>query len=273
MAFHAGLSALDLLLLVLVLLLAWGFLAPRMHHANLRRRRRAILHELERELGSKVLTLVHGKAPVSLLGWPVYSVIDMDDSEAVLRGIRRAGDKPVDLVLHTPDGQYHAALQIARAFRNHKGRTRVFVPHVAMSGGTLIALGADEIIMDPDAVMGPVDPQVGDFLRGWHSAASWVKVARDKGSGAEDATLAMGDASSKLLEGTRRAVQELVEGKVKEPQRLLERLVEGGYAHGYPLSPREMQELGLPVSTKLPPRIHELMATYRGPRRASVEGA
>jgi ClpP class serine protease len=273
MALLGPLSAWDLVALLLLLGLAYAVIAPRWTMGRLRRRRREVLAALEREQGARVLTLVHGKAPLSLLGWPVYGIIDMDDAESVLRGIRRAGDRPIDLVLHTPGGQYHAALQIARALRHHKARTRVLVPHVAMSGGTLIALGADEIVMDPDAVMGPVDPQLGDLLRGWHSAASWVKVAQQKGAEADDGTLALADVSSKLLEGTRRAVLELVEGKVREPDRLLERLVDGGLAHGYPLSPREMRELGLPVRTDLPPKVHELLALYRGPRRGTVEGA
>ena len=37
----------------------------------------------------------------------------------------------------------------------------MFVPHYAMSGGTLIAMAAQEIIMDRNAVLGPVDPQIG----------------------------------------------------------------------------------------------------------------
>jgi ClpP class serine protease len=272
MALPADIGPWEALLALLAIAAVWAIAAPRLHAARFRRRRRALLEGWQRAHGAKVLTLVHGKAPVSLLGWPVYGMIDMDDAEQVLRGIRAARGKPVDLILHTPGGQYHASLQIARALRNHGARTRVFVPHVAMSGGTLIALGADEIVMDPDAVMGAVDPQVGDFVRGWHSAASWVKVAREKGKDADDATLAIGDVSAKLLDGTRRAVQELVEGKVKDPQRLLERLVDGGLAHAYPLSPREMQDLGLPVRTDLPAEVHKLLAMYRGPRRLSVEG-
>jgi ClpP class serine protease len=272
MALLGGLGVWDFVGLLVVVVLVWALAGPRLHAARLRKRRRGLREQLERAHGTRVLTLIHGKAPVSLLGFPFYSMIDVDDAEAVLRGIRGARDRPVDLVLHTPGGQYHAALQIARALRNHKAKTRVLVPHIAMSGGTLIALGADEVVMDPDAILGPVDPQIGDLLRGWHSAASWVRVVREKGKEAEDSTLALGDVSGKLLDGTRRAVLELVEGKVKDPARLVERLVEGGYAHGYPLGPKELQELGLQVRTDLPPQVHELMATYRGPRRASVEG-
>jgi ClpP class serine protease len=271
MALPGGLTGWDLVALLLVLALVWAIAVPQVRAASFRRRRRALLDALEREQGAKVLTLVHGKAPLSVLGWPMYSMIDMDDAEALLRGLRRAGDRPVSIILHTPGGQYHAALQVARALRRHKAKTRVLVPHMAMSGGTLIALGADEIVMDPDAVMGAVDPQVGDLVRGWHSAASWVKVAREKGKEADDATLALGDVSGKLLEGTRAAVRELVQGKVQDPEPLLQRLVDGGLAHAYPLSPQELQALGLPVRTDLPPKVHELLAMHRGPRRASVE--
>ena len=58
--------------------------------------------------------------------------------------------------------------QIARAVSKHKGRVTVFVPHYAMSGGTLIALAADEIVMCKHAVLGPVDPQLGQHPKcGW----------------------------------------------------------------------------------------------------------
>ncbi len=54
---------------------------------------------------------------------------------------------PLDLVLQTPGGLVLASLQIAQAIRDHRGKVTVFVPHYAMSGGTLIALAADEIAM------------------------------------------------------------------------------------------------------------------------------
>src|SRR3989441_11627501 len=70
-------------------------------------------------------------------------------------------EQPLDLILHTPGGLVLAAEQIAKALVEHKGKVTVFMPHYALSGGTLIALTADEVVMDPNAVIGPVDPQVG----------------------------------------------------------------------------------------------------------------
>ena len=90
--------------------------------------------------------------------------IDIDDSEDILRAIRLTDkNRLLDLILHTPGGLVLAASQIAKAIKRHPAKTTVFVPHYAMSGGTLIALAANEIVMDVNAVLGPIDPQLGDF--------------------------------------------------------------------------------------------------------------
>jgi hypothetical protein len=95
----------------------------------------------------------------------------------VLRAIRLTPpEQPIDIILHTPGGLVLAAEQIAKALVERKGKVTVFVPHYAMSGGTLIALAADEIVMDANAVLGPVDPQLGDM-----PAASIIKVVEAKG--------------------------------------------------------------------------------------------
>src|SRR5713101_8334467 len=131
-----------------------------------------LIAKIEHERGSRVILLVHRQEMMSFLGFPVYRYIDVNDSEEVLRAIHMTDrEVPIDIVLHTPGGLVLAALQIARAIHKHKGKVTAFVPHYAMSGGTLIALAADEIIMSEDAVLGPVDPQLGQY-----PAASILKV-------------------------------------------------------------------------------------------------
>ena len=121
-----------------------------------------MIENLQKQRGSRIITLIHRQETVSLLGIPVTRYIDIDDAEAILRAIRLTpADKPIDVILHTPGGLVLAASQIAKALKNHKGTVSVMVPHYAMSGGTLIALAADQIIMDPNAVLGPADPQIG----------------------------------------------------------------------------------------------------------------
>ena len=81
----------------------------------------------------------------------------MNDSEEVLRAIHLTDPAvPIDIVLHTPGGLVLASLQIARAIHKHQGQVTAFVPHYAMSGGTLIALAADEIVMSEYAVIVPL---------------------------------------------------------------------------------------------------------------------
>lgn len=98
-----------------------------------------------------------------------------------------------------------AAEQIAQALAAHKGKVTVFVPHYAMSGGTLLALAADAIVMDPNAVLGPVDPQLGEY-----PAASLVKLREwktpDKIS---DKMLVLSDISAKALVQVQRFVYAL----------------------------------------------------------------
>lgn len=134
----------------------------RQYHVNTMRLR--LLRNFEKTRGSRVISLIHRQESLSFLGIPLSRYIDIEDSEQVLRAIRlTSDDMPIDLILHTPGGLVLAAEQIAYALQRHPAKVTVFIPHYAMSGGTLIALAADEIIMDENAVLGPVDPQLGKY--------------------------------------------------------------------------------------------------------------
>src|SRR3981189_2643120 len=149
---------------------------PMLKQQMLEAMRARKISQLERERKSRVILLVHRQETMRLLGFPIARYIDINDSEDVLRAIQMTDDDvPLDLVLHTPGGLVLAALQIARAISNHKARVTVFVPHYAMSGGTLIALAADEIVMTRHSVLGPIDPQLGQS-----PAASLIKAVEQK---------------------------------------------------------------------------------------------
>ncbi|SNQ62948.1 SDH family Clp fold serine proteinase [Candidatus Methanoperedens nitratireducens] len=261
-----GLSTTDFLIVLGVIILLYLLIYPQWQVSAARRRRFSKIREMERKWGTKILTMIHRKEAISMFGIPVYQFIDVEDAQEVLRGIREAKDKPIDLIIHTPGGQLHASMQIARALKNHNVRTRVFVPHYSMSGGTIIALAATEIIMDKDASLGPVDPQVGDILRGVFPAPSWLHVASKKGLKAADTTLMMSDISEKALKFTKGMVNELLEGKFddrEKQEQVVEKLTGGEMIHSEMISAADAQALGLPVSTQLPPEIHEFMKYYR----------
>src|SRR5438128_1041508 len=153
-------------------------LQPLIKQRLLEASRRRLIALIERERKSRVVLLVHRQETMSLLGFPMFRYIDINDSEEVLRAIHLTDPEiPLDLILHTPGGLVLAATQIARAVSKRKGKVTVFVPHYAMSGGTLIALAADEVVMCAHAVLGPVDPQIGEY-----PAASIVRAARQNRS-------------------------------------------------------------------------------------------
>ena len=146
-----------------VLFLLFTLVWPRLRQQALDRARKRELSNLGVKRGSNVITLIHRQETLSLFGLPIARYIDIDDSEEVLRAIRLTPDEtPIDIIIHTPGGIALAATQIAYALDAHPAKKTVIVPHYAMSGGTLIAMAADEIMMDPHAVLGPVDPQLGD---------------------------------------------------------------------------------------------------------------
>ena len=221
---------------------------------------------LERKRGSRVILLVHRQETMRLLGFPVMRYIDVNDSEDVLRAIQMTdADVPLDIVLHTPGGLVLAALQIARAIRGHKGKVTVLVPHYAMSGGTLIALAADEIIMSPYAVLGPVDPQLGQY-----PGASLVKVVEQKPiNKVDDETLILADVSRKAIVQVKNASRELLMRHMAHDQAesLADKLATGTWTHDYPISAEEAARLGLSINTDIPKEVLELMTLYPQPMR------
>ncbi|MCX7628940.1 MAG: ATP-dependent Clp protease proteolytic subunit [Geminicoccaceae bacterium] len=222
--------------------------------------------QIEEQRGSRVILLVHRQETMSLLGFPLMRYINVNDSEEVLRAIHLTDPElPLDIVLHTPGGLVLAALQIARAIEAHKGKVTVFVPHHAMSGGTLIALAADEIVMCEHSVLGPIDPQIGGM-----PAASIVKVAESKPiAEVDDQTLVLADIGRKAIAQMEAAAASLLRRHMDEARarEVAAKLASGTWTHDYPISAREAKALGLPVSFAMPSEVLELMTLYPQPVR------
>jgi len=245
---------------------------PMLRQKLLETSRQRILARIERERNSRVILLVHRQETMNLLGFPLFRYIDIDDSEEVIRAIHMTDPEiPLDIVLHTPGGLVLAALQIARAIHTYPGKVTVFVPHYAMSGGTMIALSADEVIMDENAVLGPVDPQVGNF-----PAVSILKVLEDKpAKEIDDETMILADISRKAISQVKNTIIRLACCQYSEEKaaELAEKLASGIWTHDYPISFEEAQEMGLKVKSDMPEEIYKLMNLYpqARTRRPSVE--
>jgi ClpP class serine protease len=167
--------------------------------------RRRMLASIAHKRDATVITLIHRQETIALLGFPLMRHIDIDDSQSVLRAIRSTPPgRGIEIILHTPGGLVLAASQIAKALSDHEGRVVAVVPHYAMSGGTLIALAADEIVIDRHAALGPVDPQLGQY-----PAASLVAVSALPGEH-DDKTLILADVGRKALRQVEVLVTELL---------------------------------------------------------------
>lgn len=239
----------------------------------LENRRKWQIARLENARKSRVILLVHRQETMSFLGFPIMRYIDINDSEAILRVIHTTpDDTPIDLVLHTPGGMVIAATQIAMAVKAHKGKVTVFVPHFAMSGGTLIALGADEIVMSPHATLGPVDPQLGSAQGGAQPAASLLKVLEmKKPADIDDATIVLADQGQKAIAQVQKTATDLLTGTLPEDKakEVATTLSEGRWTHDHPLFPEDVRGLGLKVSTDMLEDVLDLLALYPQPTQAT----
>jgi ClpP class serine protease len=246
--------------------LIWIFFIVITLQPMLRQRMRVMLRQrkigqIQAQRGSRVITLVHRQETMRLLGFPLMRYIDMDDSEAVTRAIHQTDPgTPLDIVLHTPGGLVLAALQIARAIHRHPAKVTVFVPHLAMSGGTLIALAANEIVMCDHSVLGPIDPQIKEY-----PAASLLKVVKDKPiAEIDDETLILADIGGKATDQVRRACVGLLSDRMspEKAEELAQTLTSGRWTHDYPITAEEAITLGLKVNTQMPEDVLDLIALY-----------
>lgn len=242
----------------------------RQQHLEIMRLR--LIRRIEQARGSRLITLIHRQELINFLGFPLTRYINIEDSEQILRAIRLTpDDMPIDLVLHTPGGLVLAAEQIARALQKHPAPVTVFVPHYAMSGGTMIALAADKIVMDENAVLGPVDPQLGNW-----PAASIIAAVREKGvANVDDQTVIMADISAKAIRQVEGFITYLLADKLppEKASSVAHALCTGLWTHDYPIACEHLKELGLPVSNDMPKEIYHLMDLYPQPpqRRPSVQ--
>lgn len=221
--------------------------------------RRTILTALEKERNSKVITLMHRREPWTDVEEEAY--ITIEDSEFVLTQIRETPkNKSIDLILHTPGGLALAAEMISMALKYHPAPKTVMIPFYAMSGGTLIALAVDEIVMEKYSVLGPVDPQIAGL-----PAGSLISILERKSMDAiSDKTIILSDIAKMALENMQRFVIWLLSDKIKDKQKLesIARFLTGGYiTHDTPINFATAKELGLNVKEGISDKVYQLFTT------------
>ena len=231
-------------------------------------KREQAIRTIEKAHETRVITMIHRQERRSLFGFSVARHIDLEDAQTIIAAIKQTpASVPIDLILHTPGGLVLAAMQIARAVEAHPAKVTVYVPVYAMSGGTLIALAADEIVLGEFSVLGPIDPQILGF-----PAASIVR-ARDMKPVTEvmDLTLVLADVSEKALAQVKRGAVEIMTPRMDQAaaEALADKLAGGHWTHDYALTAGEAKSLGLPVKVGMPKEVLGLMKLYPQPVQQS----
>lgn len=122
-----------------------------MHAA--RYQRQALIREIQQVTDSQLICYVGG----------ITAPVDREDVRFFVDLLHNISPgQNIDLLLHTIGGDIDAAEKLITMVRKKAGtsRLRVIVPDYAKSAGTLMALGADRIIMSDTSELGPIDPQV-----------------------------------------------------------------------------------------------------------------
>ena len=256
---------------VIWILLALIALQPLLAGRWLAIKRAQAIRAIERSRRSRVITMIHRQEKRSLFGFSVARHIDLEDAQTIIGAIKETPkDLPIDLIIHTPGGLVLAAMQIARAVEAHPAKVTVLVPVYAMSGGTLIALAADEIVLGEFSVLGPIDPQIVGL-----PAASIVRARDSKPiEHVFDLTLVLADVSEKALAQVKRGAVELLTSHLDKAaaEALADKLAGGHWTHDYALTATEASALGLPISVAMPLEVIELMKLYPQPvQRSGVE--
>ena len=120
----------------------------------LRYQRQALIRALEKETNTNLLCYVAG----------TNAGISRDDTAGFVDMLYNVPQRdPVDLLLHTPGGDIDVAeklVALLHAKVGDQGMLRVIVPDFAKSAGTLMALGANKIVMSDSSELGTIDPQI-----------------------------------------------------------------------------------------------------------------
>lgn len=126
--------------------------------------RRRYLKALFDLTGRNVIVYYSGWLQKEDLARQGVSGFDISDSDkngfmAAIHGLDRS--KGLDLLVHTPGGDIAAVESLTDYLRSMFGNDiRVVIPQLAMSGGTIMALAADKIVMGKHSSLGPIDPQI-----------------------------------------------------------------------------------------------------------------
>jgi ATP-dependent protease ClpP protease subunit len=218
-------------------------------------KRKKLLKELEQQRDSKILVYT---SQVAL----EYS--DIPDIYERLRDIGKV--KVLEVFLNSPGGDIDAAYKFVSLVRQHCEKFTVIVPFWAKSAASLVSIGADEIHMGPISELGPIDPQIKHPESGLWGPTQAIRdylafvenriVKSDHPKATATVLMPtidkldpwlLGNFERAVLVSSQYANKLLSKGMLRgkdpsEIERLVSKLNEGYYSHGYAIDREEARE-------------------------------
>jgi enoyl-CoA hydratase/carnithine racemase len=280
----AGMAALIVVLLVVIIAM---FVSRRQHVsdeqqvARLRRKRVARYEDAQRDYdkfrkkvetsNTLLIEFIHDLGDEFIGRDSAQQQIVFDEAFEAVASIRQANPRSkIVIVLHTLGGYARPAHMIALALKQHLKKAKAhnsrrdphviaYVPYVAMSGGAMIALAAEKVVMDPTASLGPIDTIYGGF-----PTETYRDLLEQKGPLAtQDVLVMLAHEAEKYDRYADRIAREIVhpnhKAEDRDPDFLARYLSSGELSHSEAISPGEAEKLGMNVSTKIPQEIYGLV--------------
>lgn len=176
--------------------------------------------------------------------------ISFDEVFEGMRRLESAKNVEVILILHTLGGYSLPSIMLADALRKYRsrgGRVTAFVPYVALSGGTILALASDDVWMSDVARLGPIDTQFGSISGDALRQLGDHKSSENQG----DATLLARIEAAKYENYYKSELQALV-----DLDALDKRVYDGSLSHGHAFGQKDAEKFGIRTipRAKLPDR-------------------
>jgi len=254
--------------------------------------RKGLILELEKKLDTKIIVYFTGDRP------NLSTRIAPDVIGPFYQHLAKIGKQQrIDVFLYTRGGDVITPLRLNYLLREFAEQMNIIVPFRAYSAGTLLSLGADEILMGIMGELGPIDPSVSNFFNpvdpnnlnaripvSVEDVFAYLSLARERGKqiGEHEMSsvfnsltekihpLALGNIhrhhilirnlAEKIL--NLRKLKPMSKAEIKE---IIDLLTEKLYTHSYIISRKEAKEIGLPViepSVEVEKNIWQLYKEY-----------
>jgi hypothetical protein len=235
--------------------------------------RKVLIENIEQMRNSRVIVYVTGDRP------PWGAQIGNDAIRPLYDHLRQLNSvQALDLFIYSRGGDIDVPWRIATGLRTTAAKWSTLVPFRANSAATLLALGADEIVMGPQAELGPIDPimnirrAAGPGVPGMidesvnvEDVMSYIRFVTDRVQLTDQDAIAasLGKLTDRLdalglgnAYRTHTHIREVARRMLASRSQpadsdtmasIIETLAEKVYAHGHAIGRQEAADLGLPV--------------------------